>query len=108
MRRGLGLALAFAGATAAAGWWAVPLVAAAWVRVAPRERTPVGSCVTGAILGWALLLGWGALHGPMEAVARRTGGAIGLPSWGFVLVTLLFPALLAGAAAQMARPAVPR
>jgi hypothetical protein len=36
------------------------------------------------------------------------GGAVGLPPWAFVLVTLLFPAFLAGAAAQAARPAAPR
>jgi hypothetical protein len=108
MKRALALTLAFAGATAAAGWWTVPVVAAVWVRVARRDWSPVRSCMAGAAIGWALLLGWDALQGPVAAVARRVGGAVGLPPWGFVLVTLLFPALLAGAAAQMARPAVPR
>ena len=108
MSRVLVLAIAFAAATAAAGWWAVPVVAAGWVRVASRHRTPVRTCIAGATIGWTLLLGWGALQGPVEAVARRAGGAIGLPPWGFVLVTLLFPALLAGAAAQVARPSALR
>lgn len=108
MRRALVLTLAFAGATAAAGWWTVPVVAAVWVRVAPRARAPVRSCMAGAAIGWALLLGWAALQGPVDAVARKVGGAVGLPPWGFVLVTLLFAALLAGAAAQVARPAMPR
>jgi hypothetical protein len=102
------LSLAFAGATAAAGWWTVPAIAVVWVRAAPRERRPVVAAMAGAAIGWALLLGWDALHGPAAVLARRAGGAMGLPPWGFLVLTLLFPALLAGAAAQMARPAVPR
>jgi hypothetical protein len=108
VKRALQLALVFAGATAAAGWWTVPIVAAIWVRVAPRARRPVLSCTVAAAAGCALLLGWTALQGPVDAVARRVGGAVGLPPWGFVLVTLLFPAFLAGAAAVAARPAAPR
>jgi hypothetical protein len=108
VKRFLFLALAFAGATAAAGWWTVPVVAAVWVRVSPRARSPARSCMAGAIIGWALLLGWVALRGPAGAVAGRVGGALGLPPWAFVLVTLLFPALLAGAAAQAAKPGVLR
>jgi len=108
VRRALVLALAFAAATAAAGWWAVPVIAAGWVRLAPRDRSPVRSCMAGAVIGWALLLGWAALQGPVGVVARRVGGAFGLPPWGLALATLLFTALLAGAAAQAARPAVPR
>lgn len=108
MKRVLLMALIAAGATAAAGWWAVPLVAAAWTRVARRDRHPVRSCFLGAALGWAALLAVGALQGPVGAVARHVGGVFGLPAWGFVLATLLFPALLAAAAAQVARPPVPR
>lgn len=58
----------------------------------------------GATLGWALLLGWTAVEGPVGLVARRAGGVFLVPAWGFVLVTLLFPALLSGAAARAARP----
>lgn len=102
MKRGLGIfgfAVLVAAGTALAGWWVVPALAALRVRALPRDRAPVASSMAGAALGWALLLGWAALHGPAEAVARRVGGALGLPSWGFVLLTLAVPALLAGAAA---------
>ena len=108
MRRALLLALVFAAATAAAGWWAVPIVAAIRVRVAPRDPRPVLSCTVAAAAGCALLLGWTALQGSAGAVAQRVGGAVGLPPWAFVLVTLLFPAFLAAAAAQAARSAAPR
>jgi hypothetical protein len=98
-------ALIVAGGTAATGWWIVPLLAALRVRTFPRERAPVATSVAGAALGWALLLAWAALRGPAGAVARRAGGALGLPPWGFVLLTLGFAALLAGTAAQAVRPA---
>ena len=94
-----------AGGTAAAGWGIVPLLAAFRVRAFPRARAPVVSSMAGAALGWALLLAWAALRGPAGAVARRVGGVLGVPPWGFVLLTLGLAALLAGAAAQAVRPA---
>jgi hypothetical protein len=104
--------LVFAGlvaaATVIAGWWTVPVLAAVWVRVASRSRAAVRSCILGAALGWALLLGWTALNGPVDLLARRAGGVLELPGWGLLVATLLFPALLAGAAARVARPAPPR
>jgi hypothetical protein len=94
-----------AGGTAAAGWWIVPLLAAVRVRALPRERAPVVSSMAGAALGWALLLAWAALRGPAGAVARRVGGVLGIPPWGFIALTLVLAALLAGTAAQAVRPA---
>ena len=111
MKRAAGIlafAIAVAAGTALAGWWIVPALAALRVRALPRDRAPVASSMAGAALGWALLLGWAALHGPVEAVARRVGGVLDLPPWGFVLLTLAAPALLAGAAAAAVRPAHPR
>jgi hypothetical protein len=100
--------LVFAGLVAAgtviAGWWTVPVLAAVWVRVAPRSRGAVRSCMLGAALGWGLLLGWTALEAPVDLLARRVGGVLELPGWGLFVATLLFPALLAGAAARVARP----
>ena len=90
------------------GWWTVPVLAALWVRMLPRLRSRVRSCMLGAALGWGGLLGWTAMEGPVGLVATRVGGVLELPGWGMVLVTLLFPALLAGAAARGAQPAPPR
>jgi hypothetical protein len=103
-----GLAALVAAGTAAVGWWTVPLLAALWVQVVPRLRHPVRTCVLGGALGWALLLGWTALHGPVGVVAQRVGGVLRLPGWGLILVTLLFPAVLAGAAARAMQPPPPR
>ena len=94
-----------AGGTIAAGWWTLPLLAAAWVRVLPSDRRPVRTTMMGATLGWMALLGVGTLAGPIGAVAWCLSAALGLPKWGFPVATLLFPALLAGAAALMVRRA---
>jgi hypothetical protein len=94
-----------AAGTVAAGWWTVPVLAAVWARVASRPRGAVRSCMLGAALGWGLLLGRIALEGPVELLARRAGGVLELPGWGLVVGTLLFPALLAGAAARVVKPA---
>jgi hypothetical protein len=91
-----------------AGWWTVPVLAAVWVRVVPRLRGAVRSCMLGAALGWGLLLGRTALEGPVALLARRAGGVLELPGWGLLVATLLFPALLAGAAARAAQAAPTR
>lgn len=85
-----------------AGWWLLPALAAAWVRVLPRGKAEPATCALGAALGWALLLTWDAVRGPAGTVARRAGGVFFLPGWGFVLLTLLFAALLGASAAAAA------
>lgn len=101
----LGFAVVVAAGTAIAAWWIVPVLAAVRVRAFPHGRAPVASSMAGAAIGWGLLLGWIALHGPAVVVARRVGGALHLPPWGFILLTLAVPALLAGTAALAVKPA---
>ena len=105
MRRGIRivvLAALIAAATALVGWWTVPVVTALWVRVFPHA--PMRTSVLGAALGWAGLLGWTAWHDSVMPLAHRLAGVLDLPWWGPVALTLLFPALLAGAAARSAQP----
>jgi hypothetical protein len=59
----------------------------------------------GAAAGWLALLGAAALQGPAPAVGAIFSAVLGLPRWGFLLVTLLFPAALAGTAALLTKPA---
>jgi len=96
-------ALCAAAATAVGGWWTIPVLAAVWMRVVSRDAATATICGIGAASGWALLLAWGAAHGPMDTVARRVGGVFHLPGWAFVGLTLLFVALLAATAAAAAR-----
>jgi hypothetical protein len=106
MRRALAVgvfALCAAATTVAAGWWTIALLAAAWMRLLPRDDATATICALGAASGWALLLAWDAAHGPVGTVARRVGGVFLLPGWGFVGLTLLFGALLAVTAAVAAR-----
>ena len=108
MRRGVRVALfgaITAAGTAAVGWWIVPVLTVLWVRALPSDRSPVATTMFGAAGGWLTLLGAVAFRGPVPAVAAMCSATLGLPHWGFPLVTLLFPAALAGAAALLTRPA---
>jgi hypothetical protein len=91
--------------TATGGWWTVPILAALWVRALPSDRTPLTTTCLGAAAGWLILLGVMAFHGPVPAVGAMCSAILGLPRGGFLLLTLLFPAALAGAAAFLTRPA---
>jgi hypothetical protein len=63
--------------------------------------TAVGTAAAG---WWLILVGVVALQGPVPAVAAMCSAVLGLPRWGFPLVTLLFPATLAGTAAVLTKP----
>lgn len=83
-------------------WWAPALwgaiVGAAWARARPARWAALA-----AALGWALLLVVPWLQGhPVGTLARGLSASLGLPTWGFVLATPLFAALLAGSAARAA------
>jgi hypothetical protein len=101
--RTLAFAALVAAGTTVAGWWTVPVLAAIWARALPRPRAVVRTCALGAALGWAALLAWTASEGPLSPIAQRTSGVLQLPPWGLIGLTLLFPALLAGAAARAVR-----
>ena len=93
------LALAFALATAAFGWWTVPLLGAAWGGVAASTKTPGITAATAAGMGWLVLLAWTATQGPVWVLAQRVGGVLALPGWLFAVLTVAFAGLLAGSAA---------
>jgi len=95
-------ALLAAAGTVAAGWWTVPIIAALCVRVLPSDRRP-GTAIIGAAAGWGGLVALGWSQG--QVLAHTLSSTLGLPPWGFLAATLLFPALLAGAAAALVKPA---
>ena len=95
----LALVLTIGGATAFFGWVAVPIVAGLWGLLRATDTRPVTDAVTAAAAAWLLLLAWTATQGPVGEGATRIAGIFGIPAAAFVIIVLLFPALLAGSAA---------
>ena len=100
--RALLLAAAFALATVLLGWWGVPLAAAAWGALARGAPGSALAAAIGGALGWGALLLTDSVSGPVGPFATTLGGVVGLPGALLVVVTLLFPALLAWSAAAVA------
>jgi hypothetical protein len=96
------LVLALAVATAVLGWWTVPVLAAAFgaSRFAARRAWWIAA-LAGSV-AWALLLAVSSLQGPVAALADKLGGVFGLPGFAVIGLTLIFPAVLAGSAAELA------
>lgn len=84
------------------GWWSVAVVGLASALASRPGRTAVIEAGGGAALGWAAILAGSSLSGPVWAVAQRVGPVFGVPALGFVIIALVFPALLAGSAALVA------
>jgi len=95
------IAEAFAVATYAVGWWAVPLVALLCGLVITLDGRPVVYATVCAVAGWLMLLLLDAARGPLGEVAARFGGVMGFPPAALVATTLLFPALLAWSASSI-------
>lgn len=100
------LALVIAGSTWAVGWSAVPIVALLAGAALARLRGVPALTAAGATLGWALLLLLAAARGDAAAFARQLSEILGVHWAVVVIVTLLFPALLAWSAARVAQSVV--
>ena len=96
------LAAVTAVASAWVGWWTVPLVAAAWAFARHGEGRPISTSAVSASLAWVVLLGITAFQGPVGELSRQVGGVMGISGLGPLVLTLLYPAALAGAAAAVA------
>jgi len=88
------------------GWWAVPVLGAAW-GVARYAAFPTATAAVAGGLAWAGLLALGALTGPVGALSRTVGGVLGAPGWVPLLITILFPAALAACSAWLVRGVMP-
>lgn len=94
------LGAAFALGGWAAPWWGVAVIAAA--AALGRVATP-GKIALGAGLGWGALLALGAARAPVGKLAAMLGALLHTPAAVLVLLTVLFPALLAWSAAATVR-----
>ena len=95
------LAGAFAVGTLLMGWVGVVVVAAAVGVLLHARRRVAGLSALAALLGWLLLLAWTAARGPLLPFAGRLAGAMGVPSFAPLVLTLVFPMVLAWSAAAV-------
>jgi hypothetical protein len=86
------------------GWWAVPLVALLWGALRPGFPRPILAAALAALLGWAfwLLLDFVGDPAALTRIATRVAAVLQLPAVLLLLLTLLWPALLAWSAAALA------
>jgi hypothetical protein len=98
------LVLAMGLGTWAFGWLAVPVCAAAWAWIRRGDvAVPLLAALSG-VLSWAgLLLVVGLSGGGIGRVADVVGAAMQVGPVALVVLTLAFPALLAGSAAGVVR-----
>ncbi len=80
------------------GWLAVPVIGLV-VGFAGISKHPVLTAAIAALLAWGDLLALGALGGPVVELAGLLGGVMGLPGPAVLALTIVYPAVLAGAAA---------
>jgi hypothetical protein len=101
---------------AAAGWWFLPFVAGLAAGAAARYgrwrvRVALPATALVAAIGWAIPLGWQALHGaPVSATARVVAALAGLPPHAVVAIaaTLVVAALQALAGLWLTWALIPR
>jgi hypothetical protein len=97
------LLLALTLGTYAFDWMAVPVIAAAfaWIR---REdaAVPLLASLAGAA-SWMALLGMQSMTGSVSEVAQVVGAAMRVGAAPLFVLTIAFPALLAGSAAGVIR-----
>ena len=96
------------------GWMSLPFVGLVFGFTDRKARAHGTLAATGAMSGWLGILGASAARGDdVYAVAGRIGAVLQVPGWTFLFLTLVFAAVLCGAAAvvgnalrsfQQARP----
>jgi len=97
------LSVGIALATWAYGWWSVVALSAAWTFVRPTDAAVPALAALAGLSAWAALLEYQALLGPVARVADVVGSAMQVGAGPLVVLTLAFPALLAGATAGVVR-----
>lgn len=99
----LTLVLAVALGTFAFGWAAPAVVGAAWAAVRRDDAFVPFLASLAGLAGWAALLGVQSTMGPVARVAEVVGAAMQVGAGPLLVLTLAFPALLAGSAAGLVR-----
>lgn len=99
----LALLIALSLGTYAFDWISVPVIAAAFAWIRRDDATvPLLASIAGAG-SWIVLLALQSLAGPIAEVARVVGEAMQVGAGPLMILTIAFPALLAGSAAGVVR-----
>ncbi len=94
---------AMAAGTWFVGWWTVPVIAAVWAIVERADRTLPLRAAGAGLAAWGLLLAAQLPGGSLERLATAVGAAMGVGALPLVVLTLIYPALLAASAAGLVR-----
>ncbi len=97
------LSLAVALATWGFGWWSIVVCAAAWTWIRRSDAAAPLMAAAAAALAWGGLLVVQSLSGPVGRVADVVGEAMQVGAIPLLILTLAFPALIAGATAGLVR-----
>lgn len=101
------LGLAFAAGTYAVGWWAVPVIGAAWGLIDSAGSRVAPTSGIAALLAWAaLLLVPAAAGAPVLSFGADLAASMRIPAWVLAAVELLFPFALAWASAALGSAAL--
>jgi len=95
IRRLIALTTAMVVLTVVAGWWGVLLISVPWGLVANRSTRPARTAALAAIAAWSVLLLWTATRGPVWMLSETLAGIFGLPGIVLLVVTVVFPGVLA-------------
>lgn len=81
------------------GWMSLPIIGFVYALLDRHTRARGSIAALGAVLGWLAILGGEAARGAsIRVVASDMGAVLHVPSAVFVLLTLLFAAVLCGTA----------
>ncbi len=94
------LAAVMASGTALGGWWAVPALGFVYGVWRGSEAAPLAASGAAAV-SWGALMAFNWIVGPTLALTELLGAVLGVPAWVLPVVTLAFPALLAGTSAAV-------
>jgi hypothetical protein len=92
-------------------WLAFPTLAPVIVGLVMGFTTPMPArrAALAGVVAWGGVLVAAMLRGDhIAGLSRTLGGAMGVPSWVLLIVTLLYPAILAASAAWLASRAARR
>jgi hypothetical protein len=101
IRRVIVLGIVMAALTWFIGWWGVLVVSIAWGLVAETHTSPARTAALAAVGAWSVLLLWTAMRGPLWMLSETLAGIFGLPAVVLLLVTVIFPGLLALSSAAL-------